>query len=49
MGRDRDIWKYKDFKINRIDIGAYRHTKMGAGNQSDSIRDINPEKQMLSG
>ena len=29
--------------------GAYRHTKMGTGNQSDSIRDINPEKQMLSG
>ena len=21
MGRDRDIWKYKDFKINRIDMG----------------------------
>lgn len=49
MGRDSDIWKYKDFKIKRIDIGACRRTKMGAGSQCDSIRYINPEIQMLSG
>lgn len=40
------MWKHKDLKIKRIDIRACRHTKRGAGSQSDSIRDINPEKQM---
>ena len=46
VNRDRDIWKHKDLKIKRIDIRACRHTKRGVGSQSDSISDINPEKQM---